>query len=103
MKENRPDLTLDMDNKIYLAVSKDFSSTFAFVYTLACLKQDKRGSNTYDMFATREIHAFKNKETAKIYHATIEKIIEKNAEDETKQLWFSSNETIIERFLENCR
>ena len=55
------------------------------------------------MLATREIHAFKNKDAASIYHDTIEKIIDKNAEDKTKQDLFSANDKLIENFLGNSR
>ena len=105
MKENKnikPNLTLSMDDKVYLAVSKDLTDKLSFVYTLACLKQNKN-SNMYNMLATREIHAFKNKDAASIYHDTIEKIIDKNAEDKTKQDLFSANEKLIENFLGNSR
>ena len=44
---NKPDLTLNMDDKIYLAVTKNTDSKFAFVFTLACLKMDKN-SNSYN-------------------------------------------------------
>ena len=102
MKKNKTDLTMNMDDKIYLAVSKELTEKLSFVYTLACLKQNQN-SSMYNMFATREIHAFRDKNTAELYHDTIEKIIDKNASDETKQPLFSANEAIIERFLENCR
>lgn len=102
MKENKTDLVLNMDEKIYLAVSKELTEKLAFVYTLACLKQGKN-SNAYNMFATREIHAFKNKDMANMYHDTIEKIIEKNAEDENLQVLFSANDKVIERFVGNVR
>ena len=36
-------------------------------------------------------------------HDTIEKIIDKNAEDKTKQDLFSANEKLIENFLGNSR
>lgn len=98
----KPILSLNMDDKIYLAVSKDLTDKLSFVYTLACLEQNKN-SNMYNMFATREIHAFKNKDAASIYHDTIKKIIDKNAEDKTKQDLFSANEELIENFLGNSR
>ena len=102
MKENKPDLTLNMDTKIYLAVSKEIADRLAFVYTLACLKQNKN-TNTYNMYATREIHAFRNKDIAEVYHDTIEKIIEKNTSDKSKQVLFSANDKLIEQFYENSR
>lgn len=98
MNGNKPNLTLNMDDKIYLAVAKDSNEKFVFVYTLACLKAGAK-SNSYNAFATREIHTFKNKEAANLYHDTIEQIVEKNAADETKQFIFKANEELINRFL----
>ncbi len=102
MKGNKTDLVLNMDEKIYLAVSKEITDKLAFVYTLACLKQDKN-TNVYNMYATREIHTFKNKDLAELYHDTVQKIVEKNEQDETKQSLFSVNESLINRFMEICR
>ena len=102
MKENKTDLVLNMDEKIYLAVSKEITDKLAFVYTLACLKQGKN-TNMYNMYATREIHTFKNKDLAELYHDTVQKIVEKNEQDETKQSLFSVNESLIERFMGICR
>ena len=75
MSENKPDLTLNMDDKIYLAVTKRNADTLVFVYTLACLKTDKM-STTYNVVATREMHTFKNKDAAQIYYDTILEIID---------------------------
>lgn len=105
MKENKnikPNLTLSMDDKVYLAVSKESTEKLAFVYTLACLKANKTG-NTYNLFATREIHTFKDKDKADIYHDTIEKIVEKNSNDKLKEALFSANEELIAKFYENSR
>ena len=99
---NRPNLTLKMDDKIYLAVAKKDLDKLAFVYTLACLKSSKQ-SNLYNMIPTPEIHAFKNKESAQLYYETIDEIVNVNANDETKQALFSSNEKMIERFMEYIR
>ena len=102
MKENKPVLTLSMDDKIYLAVAKDLTGKLSFVYTLACLKTNKN-SNMYNLVATREIHTFQTKDAAVIYHDTIEKIVDANASDETKQALFSANEKLINNFTQNAR
>lgn len=99
---NKPNLTLNMDDKIYLAVVKRDLDKLSFVYTLACLKVNKM-ANSYNMIPSREIHTFKNKESAQLYHDTIEQIVDINASDETKQFLFNSNEKMIERFMENIR
>lgn len=102
-KENyKPILSLSMDDKIYLAVAKDLTGPLSFVYTLACLRQGKN-LNTFSMIPTREIHAFKTKEAASVYHDTIESIVNVNASDETKQPLFSANEKIIGNFMANAR
>lgn len=98
----KPDLTLNMDEKIYLAVSKNTDNKIAFVYTLACLKTNEK-SNSYNGIATREVHAFKDKDAANIYHDTIEQIININAFDETKKQIFAINEDLIQRFIENVK
>lgn len=51
MKDKKTDLILNMDEKIYLAVAKESTEKFAFVFTLACLRQGK--STSYDLNATR--------------------------------------------------
>ena len=102
MNGNKPNLTLNMDDKIYLATAKTGLDKLAFVYTLACLKADKK-SNTFNLVPTREIHAFKNKEAAQLYYETIEQIVDVNSNDETKQPLFTANETLINRFMENVR
>ena len=102
-KENyKPILSLSMDDKIYLAVAKDLTGTLSFVYTLACLRQGKN-LNTFNMIPTREIHAFKTKEAASVYHDAIEKIVDANASDETKQPLFSANDKLIDRFMTIAR
>lgn len=69
MNGNKPNLTLKMDDKIYLAVAKKDLDKLAFVYTLACLKANKI-SNSYNIVPTPEIHTFKNKESAQLYYET---------------------------------
>jgi len=102
MNKNTPDLTLNMDEKIYLAVAKNITNKLAFVYTLACLKHDPKNPNVVDvnMDATAEIHAFRDKNIANLYHDTIEQIIDFNAADDAKRILFQMNENRIEKFLQ---
>ena len=102
MNGNKPNLTLSMDDKIYLAVAKNSNEKFVFIYTLACLKSNKQ-QNSYNMHATREVHTFKNPAAAELYHDTIEQIVEINAEDKNKQAIFKVNEQLIDSFMENIR
>ena len=99
MNENKPSLTLSMDDKIYLAVSKRDADKLAFVYTLACNRTEK-AANTYDMTATREIHTFKNRDSAQLYHDTIEQIINVNVNDKKFDVLFGFNEELIAQFME---
>ena len=98
MNGNKPNLTLSMDDKIYLAVSKRDTDKLCFVYTLACMR-DTKGSNTYNMMPTREVHTFRNKESGKLYHDTIEQIVNINANDERYHVFFDLNDKAIEQFL----
>jgi hypothetical protein len=102
MNGNKPNLTLKMDDKLYLAVAKKDVDKLAFVYTLACLKANKM-ANSYNLVPTPEIHTFKDKESAQIYYETIDEIVNVNTNDETKQFLFNSNEALIEKFMEHVR
>jgi hypothetical protein len=102
MNGNKPNLTLKMDDKLYLAVAKKDVDKLAFVYTLACLKANKM-ANSYNLVPTPEIHTFKDKESAQIYYETIDEIVNVNTNDETKQFLFNSNEALIEKFMEHAR
>lgn len=99
---NKPVLTLSMDEKIYLAVAKKDLDKLSFVYTLACL-MDKNKPGNYYINPTPEIHTFKDSKAAKIYHDTIDRIIEFQANDRAKEVLFTTNEKLIETFLENTR
>ena len=99
---NKPNLTLNMDDKIYLAVSQRDADKLSFVYTLACLKTDKM-SNTYNLMATREILTFRNKDFAHLYHDTILEIIDKNMNNKMYDTFFSMNDELITQFYEKSR
>lgn len=102
MKTIKPDLTLSMDDKIYLAVSKSETDNLMFVYTLACLSGNEQSTNV-NTFPTREIHAFRDKEAGKLYYETIEQIIDFNTNDEGHAVFLETNSDLIERFLANSR
>ena len=99
---NKPVLTLNMDEKIYLAVAKRDLDKLAFVYTLACLKQNKN-SNYYNAFPTQEIHTFKSETSANVYYETILQMVELNENDKTKNFFFETNAEAIKRFIENTK
>jgi len=102
MSANKPVLTLNMDDKIYLAVAKRDLDKLAFVYTLACLKSDKNANN-YSTLATSEIHAFRNKTSADIYYKSISQLVEINEKDKTKKILFNMNDKLIESFMEKTK
>ena len=98
MNEIKPILTLNMNDKIYLAVARDTTSEkLAFVYTLACLK-DKPGARDYNLYADREIHVFTDKQDAQIYHDAIEQVVDINSEDKMLKGLFTANEKYIQTF-----
>ena len=96
MSKNMPILTLNMNDKIYLAVSKNFSDTFAYVYTLAC-DNDGR-NNTYNLVATPQIHTFNDKSAAHVYHDTIEQLVVMHENDERYKMFFNTNKAQLEQF-----
>ena len=96
----KPDLTLNMDEKIYLAVAKNTRNKIAFVYTLACLR---RSGNNYDLLATRESNVFKNKASAELFYNAVQHIIDINHNDKNKEWFFTANEDLIKGFNENVR
>lgn len=100
MSGNKPNLTLNMDDKIYLAVSKQYTDKLAFVYTLAC---HKSGGNTYNLLPTREIHTFKKKESADLYYETIDHIIGVNINSENLKNFFEFNDELILKFTEHTK
>ena len=96
MNENKPVLTLSMDDKIYLAVAKSFSEPFSFVYTLAWNGQ--KNSGNYDMDASANIHTFKDKGAARVYHDTIAQLVEINEGTGRYKMLFDFNKDKIEAF-----
>lgn len=97
MGANKPILTLDMDDKIYLAVAKNFTDALSFVYTLACNKIKK--TNQYEMVATPQIHTFRDKASARVYHDTIEQMVEAQESNPAYKMLFDVNQGQIEKFM----
>lgn len=97
MSANKPILTLNMDDKIYLAVAKNFTDALSFVYTLACIKIKQ--TNKYDLFATPQIHTFRDKAAARVYYDTIEQLVEAHESNPVYQNLFDSNQAQIENFM----
>ena len=96
-----PILTLNMNDKIYLAVSKNFSDTFAYVYTLACANDGR--NNTYNLVATPQIHTFDDKSAAHVYHDTIEQLVIMNENDTRYKSLFDFNQHQIKSFGKNIK
>lgn len=97
MGANKPILTLDMDDKIYLAVAKNFTDALSFVYTLACNKIKK--TNQYEMVATPQIHTFRDKASARVYHDTIEQMVEAHESNPAYKMLFDVKQGQIEKFM----
>ena len=97
MSANKPILTLDMDDKIYLAVAKNFTDALSFVYTLACNKIKK--TNQYEMVATPQIHTFRDKASARVYYDTIEQMVEAHESNPAYKMLFDVNQGQIEKFM----
>lgn len=95
MQKNRPVFTLNMNDKIYLAVAKNYTDVFSYVYTLSCAK---KGRDKYDMEATPKIHTFKDKSAACVYHDTIEQLVIMNENDTRYKSLFDFNEGLLAQF-----
>ena len=91
----QPDLSLNMDAKIYLAVSKPEQGKF--VYTLACLKTEPK-SRFYEVFATREMQVFKNIDSANMYYEAVNATVDQNKKEQRFSLLFSMNKEMIQNF-----
>ncbi|MBO5704819.1 MAG: hypothetical protein J6R99_02275 [Alphaproteobacteria bacterium] len=101
MQKNMPVLTLNMNDKIYLAVAKNFTDVFSYVYTLACAKDGR--NNQYYMEATPKIHTFKDKSAAHVYHDTIEQLVIMNENDTRYKSLFDFNQHQIKNFGKNIK
>ena len=95
MRKNMPVFTLNMNDKIYLAVAKNYTDVLSYVYTLSCAK---KGRDKYDMVATPKIHTFKDKSAAHVYHDTIEQLVIMNENDTRYKPLFDSNEGLLAQF-----
>ena len=95
MKIPQPDLSFNLDAKVYLAVSKPEQGKF--VYTLACLKTEPK-STSYYVFATREMQAFKDIDSANLYHEAVDAIVSQNKKDERFSMFFTMNKEMIQSF-----
>ena len=96
MQKNMPVFTLNMNDKIYLAVAKNYTDVFSYVYTLSCAKDGR--NNKYNMVATPKIHTFKDKSAAHVYHDTIEQLVIMNENDTRYKPLFDSNEELLAQF-----
>ena len=101
MNKNKPILTLNMEDSIYLAVAKNFTEGLSFVYTLACHKMKKTNRN--DLFATPQIHTFRDKASARVYYDTIEQLVEINENNVKYESIFNLNKAQIENFMSHQR
>ena len=101
MNKNKPVLTLNMSDKLYLAVAKNFTDALSFVYTLACNKA--ANSDKYDMVATPQIHTFRDKASARVYHDTVAQLVEANEANAKYKILFDLNKHQIEDLMTYAR
>ena len=92
----KPDLTLSMDDKIYLAVAYKQSDGMGFIYMLICNRVDK---SRYALFPETQIMTFKNATDAKIYYQTLLQIQEFQDTQEICRKFKKTNEPEIQKFL----
>ena len=69
---SQPKLTLNDEDKLYLAVAVKSANKLTFIYTLACLKANGRQWNA---IPTTEISTFDNVKDADIYFKTVNQIM----------------------------
>lgn len=69
---SQPKLTLNDEDKLYLAVAVKSANKLTFIYTLACLKANVRQWNA---IPTTEISTFDNVKDADIYFKTVSEIM----------------------------
>ncbi len=69
---SQPKLTLNDEDKLYLAVAVKSANKLTFIYTLACLKANGRQWNA---IPTTEISTFDNVKDADIYFKTVSEIM----------------------------
>lgn len=70
---SQPKLTLNDEDKLYLAVAVKSANKLTFIYTLACLKANVRQWNA---IPTTEISTFDNVKDADIYFKTVNQIMD---------------------------
>lgn len=95
-KTKKPDLTLSMDDKIYLAVAYKQSDGMGFIYMLICNRVDK---SRYALFPEAQIMTFENAADAKIYYQTLLQIQEFQDTQEIHKKFKKANEAEIQKFL----
>ncbi len=92
----KPDFTLSLGEKIYLAVSPDTSKN-TVIYTLVCLRMGN--STSFYLNPTREINMFHNADKAQLFLDAVQKTIELNKKYENiKKYFFDLNEEEIQQF-----
>ncbi len=67
-----PRLTLSMDDKIYLALSRNDAATATYIFALFCRQTSPRN---YNMAPSAEVYTFDNKRDADMFYNTLNKIM----------------------------
>lgn len=95
-KTKKTDLTLSMDDKIYLAVAYKQANGMGFIYMLICNRVNK---SSYSLLPEAQILTFKNVAQAKIYYQTLLQIQEFQSEIDICKKFKKANEAEIQKFL----
>ena len=96
MNKNKPTLTLNTNDKIYLAVASELGEKLSYVYALVCLKNQRM--QNYNNEAVHEAYVFKNRNAAEMYSNALLGLVALCESTKEHKLHFDLNKAKIEDF-----
>jgi hypothetical protein len=96
MNKNKPALTLNTNDKIYLAVASELGDKLSYVYALVCLKNQRM--QNYNNVAVHETYVFKNRNAAEMYSDALLCLVALCENTQEHKLHFGLNKAKIEDF-----
>lgn len=99
-KAIKPDLTLSMDDKIYLAVAYKQADRLAYVYAFTC---NKTSHGQYELFGTQEIMTFQRVSQGKLYYQTLMQIQEAQKQRQIFAELSKYNAAAVDTFLQHTK
>lgn len=96
MNKNKPALTLNTNDKIYLAVASELGEKLSYVYALVCLKNQRM--QNYNNVAVHETYVFKNRNAAEMYSDALLCLVALCENTKEHKLHFDLNKAKIEDF-----